>query len=117
MRARVTSGLFRLWVVFSLLWFAAVGAYTVVSYQNVSQHDLVNGRPAFDDLIPAYAHCWSSWSSNDEDWVRIEDLPPVAECERLVDRWQIIRNDTLIALCIPIIVLGLGWAFRNLWSH
>jgi len=116
MSVRVASGLFRLWVVFSVLWLAAVGAYTFVSYQDPPQHNLINGRPAFDDLIPAYGHCWSRWSSNDEDWVRIEDLP-VAECERFVDRWRIIQGGLLIALCIPIAIFvvgwGLVWAFRD----
>jgi hypothetical protein len=75
---RVAAGLFRLWVVFSVLWLAAAGAITVVSYQDAPRHDLINARPAFDDLIPAYEQCWSSWRSSDsngEDWVRIDRRP------------------------------------------
>jgi hypothetical protein len=41
----------------------------------------------------------------------IEDLPQVAECERSVDRWQILRNGLLIALGIPIAFLVIGWGF------
>jgi hypothetical protein len=36
MSVRVASGLFRLWVVFSVLWLAAAGAFIVVSYQNAN---------------------------------------------------------------------------------
>ena len=120
MNVRVAAGLFRLWVVFSVLWLAAFGTYTVVSYQNAPQHNLINARPMFDDLIPAYEDCWSIWSNGDssdgkkldgEDWVRIEDLPQVAECERVVDRWQIVRNGLLIALGIPIAIFVVGWGF------
>ncbi len=120
MKVRVAAGLFRLWAVFSILWIAAAGAYTVMSYQNAPQHNLINARPTFDDLIPAYEYCWSSWRTSKwegEDWVRVEDLPQVAECERVVDRWEILRDGILIALGIPITVLivgwGLVWAFRG----
>jgi hypothetical protein len=111
---RVAAGLFRLWVVLSLLWLAAAGAYTIISYQDAPRHDLINGRPAFADLIPAYEQCWSRWRTSEsegEDWVRVEDLPQVAECERVVDRWQIVRDGLLIALSIPIVVLIVGWGF------
>jgi hypothetical protein len=34
------SGLFRLWVVLTLLWLAVAAAYIVVAYQNAPEHDL-----------------------------------------------------------------------------
>jgi len=112
---RVASGLFRLWVVLSVLWLAAAGAYTFVSYQNAPQHHLINGRIAFDDLEPAYEHCFrhSDGKTVDisNDFISDEEQAQIVECERVVDRWQIVRDGLLIALCIPIIVLGLGWAF------
>jgi hypothetical protein len=114
MSVRVASGLFRLWVVFSVLWLAAAGAFIVVSYQNAPQHNLIHGQMAFDDLIPAYEHCWRSGDGKTlgpGEFISDKDFAQIAECERGVDRWQIVRNDILIALCIPIIALVLGWAF------
>jgi hypothetical protein len=57
MRVRL-SGPLRLWVVFSLLWLAVIGAYIIVSYQNVALRDLKN------ENIPAYDLCWD-YRTND----------------------------------------------------
>src|SRR5215467_3832862 len=113
---RVTAGLFRLWVVLSVLWLAAAGAYTVVSYQNVSLPDLKNGL-MFDDLIPAYEACWDYRPFGKKvDRARYSDeaLAQVAECERTVDRWQVVRDGLLIALGIPIAIFVVGWAL--IWA-
>jgi hypothetical protein len=119
MRVQVASGLFRLWVVISIMWLAVAGAYVVVSYQNVEQHDLTK-RGMFDDLTPGYEHCWrSSYGKKVEstDSISIEDLTRIAECERTVDQGQILKTGIPVALGIPIIVLVLGWglvwAFRG----
>ena len=106
---RVTAGLFRLWVVLSVLWLAAAGAYTVVSYQNVSLPDLKNGL-MFDDLIPAYEACWDYRTSDGKrvDRSRFSDeaLAQVAECERGEDRWLIIKS----GYCLPSV-------FRSSYSR
>ena len=116
---RVAAGLFRLWVVLSVLWLAATGVYTVVSCQSAPEHDLTRG-PIFDDLVPAYEHCWKSSDGkkvNANERIHIEALTQIAECERVVDRRGIVQNDILIALGIPIAILiigwGLVWAFRG----
>ena len=121
MKARFASGLFRLWVVLTMLWLAAAGVNIVVLYQTVPQHALIKGRIAFDDLIPAYEHCWKSSDGkevNIDDFISDKDFAQIAECETAVDRWEIIRNDVLIALGIPFAILvvgwGLVWAFRGL---
>jgi hypothetical protein len=63
MRVRFASGLFRLWVVFSVLWLAGPGAYIIAGYQNAALHDLK--QPVqFDDLIPAYESCWDYRTSD-----------------------------------------------------
>src|SRR5215469_6639126 len=108
---RVAAGLFRLWVVWSVLWLAAAGVYTVVSYQSAPEHDLTRG-PIFDDLVPAYEHCWKSSDGkkvNANERIHIEALTQIAECERVVDRRGIVQNVILIALGIPIAILIIGW--------
>jgi len=84
MNVRFASGLFRLWVVLTMLWLAAAGVYIVVSYQTVPQHALIKGRIAFDDLIPAYEHCWKSSDGkevNIDDFISDKDFAQIAECE------------------------------------
>jgi hypothetical protein len=114
MSIRVAAGLFRLWVVFSILWLAGAGAYMIAAYKNTPLHDLK--RPVmFDDLIPGYEYCWDYRTSDGQkaDVTKFsnEALARVAECERRADRWMTLRNGIPIALAIPIIVLGFGWAF------
>jgi hypothetical protein len=114
MRVRFASGLFRLWVAFSVVWLAAAGAYPALAYQEVVPPDLKNGR-MFDDLVPRYEYCWD-YRTSDGTKVDRKDMGDsalmlIAECERAVDRWFILRNGTLIALCVPIIVFCLGWGF------
>jgi hypothetical protein len=111
---RVAAGLFRLWVVFSVLWLAGVGAYTFVAYQDAAPPDLTKGH-IFDDMLAAYEHCWD-YRTNDGQKVdrsrfSNEALAQVAECEREADRWLILRSGALFALGIPIIILILGWGF------
>jgi hypothetical protein len=120
MRVRFAAGLFRLWIVLTVLWLGAAGTYIAVSYQNTPQHHLIKGRVAFDDLIPVYEHCWRSSDGKTvgiDDFISDEDMTRILECERDVDRWLTVRNGVLIALCIPIIILvvgwGLVWAFRG----
>jgi hypothetical protein len=99
----------------SLAFFGqSVLAHMLAAYQNTPLPHLK--QPVmFDDLIPAYEHCWD-YRTNDGQRVSVdrfsdEALAQVAECERTTDRWEIFRNGVLIALGVPIIALGLGWAF------
>jgi len=114
---RVASGLFRLWVVFSVLWLAGVGAYTFVAYRDAAPPDLTKGH-IFDDMLPAYEHCWKTSDGStkvDRDgWIAVGALAQIAECEREVDRWLILRSGVLFAVGIPIILLAFGWAF--IWA-
>jgi hypothetical protein len=114
MKVRFASGLFRLWVVFGVLWIAAVGVYTGVSYQNVALPDLKGHQIIFDDLVPIYQDCWDYRTSNGErirSGFSDEALAQIAECERTADRRAVLKNGILIAVSIPIIGLVLGWAF------
>ena len=119
MRFRVAAGLLRLWVVLSVLWLAGAGAYIVDSYQNAPLPYLMSPAVKFDDLVPAYEHCWVSDGKkvDPNDFIKIETLRLIAECERTVDRWAILKTGTAIALGIPIAVFiigwGLVWAFRG----
>jgi hypothetical protein len=111
MKVRFALGLFRLWVVFGILWIAAVGAYTSVSYQNVPLRDLKGQPIIFDDLIPIYEDCWASGAKVDRGRFSDEALAQVVVCERTVDRWSVLKNGILIAFSIPVIALVLGWGF------
>ena len=109
MKVRFASGLFRLWVVLSVLWLVGAGAYIKVFYQNVVPPDLVHGQP--DDLVPAYKHCWVSDGKklDRNDFISLEALGLIAECETTVDRWTILITGTAVALGIPIAVCIIGW--------
>ncbi|MGB6287743.1 MAG: hypothetical protein WBG18_25555 [Xanthobacteraceae bacterium] len=122
MKVRFASGLFRLWVVFGVLWTAAVGAFTSASYQNAALPDLKGHQIIFDDLVPAYHGCWYHRTNNGEERIMLDPvddklLAQLAECERTADRWSIVKNGILIAFSIPIIGLVLGsafvWAFKG----
>ncbi len=116
---RVVAGLFRLWVVLSVLWLAGAGAYIAASYQNAPLPDLKRPGVKFDDLVPSYEHCWVSYGKKIDanDFISDEALGVIAECERTVDRWAILKTDIPIALGIPFAVFiigwGLIWAFRG----
>ena len=71
--------------------------------------DLVHGQP--DDLVPAYKHCWVSDGKklDRNDFISLEALGLIAECETTVDRWTILRTGTAVALGIPIAVFIIGW--------
>ena len=92
MAVRVARGLFRLWVVLSVLWVAGVGATSLIFDQPVI--DYVRLESTFDNCINA------------------EKADECAALLRRVAPW--------LALIPPIVVLAIGgaltWAFRGFWQ-
>src|SRR5579864_4959658 len=100
MDVRVARGLFRLWVVASVLWIMGTAAYVTNSYQTVSLRDLKKGMN-FDEIVPAYKHCWDYRMTpggvklNSDQIIKTfsdEALAVIAECERSADRSDIIKQ-------------------------
>ena len=81
--------------------FGCGRVYIVASYQNVPPHVMKSGQLMFDDLIPAYEHCWDYRTSDgrlvDRRDFSDQALVQVAECERTADRWQVVRTGALFS--------------------
>jgi hypothetical protein len=93
MALRVARGLFRLWLVLSVLWVAAVGATSLM----------------FGEPVSAY--------------VRLESMLDTCINEKKGDgcaEW-LRRGAPWLALIPPIVVLAIGWAliwaFRGFWQR
>lgn len=121
MDVRVARGLFRLWVVLSLLWIVGTAAYVTNSYQTVALRDLKKGLN-FDEFVPAYIHCWdyrmppSGIKLNSDQVIKNDEaLAVVEECERSADRSDIIKQGGVIALAVTIAFFVLGWAL--MWAY
>jgi len=116
MAVRVALGLFRLWVVFSVLWVAAAAVYIIPSYLNVPMRNLTNSL-MWDDLSDERRDCLDNTKlvqGSRTETPRFRDEAAereVVECERTVDRWLILKSDLPVVLGIPIAVLVLGWGF------
>jgi hypothetical protein len=94
---RVARGLFRLWLVLSVLWIGGVGVVTWQTFpEDWGANDPIVERPSapstgmFDDLIPKHGD---------------------------KERWEAIRLASVIALLPPAFVLALGsalvWALKG----
>jgi hypothetical protein len=104
MALRLARGLFRLWLVLSVLWIGAVG---VVTWQTLPEPEL----PSICDL-PANersADFDCSWFAGVKRyWSMI--LDPKAPSWAVGPEREAIRFATLLALLPPIFVFALGWA-------
>jgi hypothetical protein len=122
---RVARGLFRLWLVLSVLWIGGVG---LVTWQTFPVDDWVyppgerperNPPPAgyvidppapstgmFDDLIPKRGKTLPQFDPS-KPYTVVRDK----------ERWEAVRTGTIVALVPPAFVLALGsalvWAFRG----
>jgi hypothetical protein len=104
MALRVARGLFRLWLILSVLWIAGVG---IVTWWTFPESEL----PSICDLPanqrPKEFNC--SWVQ----WVK-EDLVYMDKTQRAAA-----ESGMLLALVPPAFVLALGsasiWAFRGFW--
>src|SRR6266566_1180069 len=102
MALRVARGLFRLWLVLSLLWIGGVG---IVTWQTFPENEL----PSMCDLPanerPKEFDC--SWLARVKDQVVYTDWEQRAA----------VQSGILLALVPPALVLALGsallWAFRG----
>jgi hypothetical protein len=111
MALRVARGLFRLWLVLSVLW---IGGVAVVTWRSLPEDEFIlpseRGPAApstgmFDDLIPK------------RETVRAFDPSKPYTKVREKERWEAVRLASVVALLPPAFLLALGsalvWAFRG----
>jgi hypothetical protein len=91
MALRVARGLFRLWLVLSVLWIGGVG---VVTYLNFPPRLLSDEEAGFPPVPPGF----------------VVDQPNAL-------RWQAVQTGAEVAIVPPMLVLALGsalvWVFRG----
>ena len=86
MAVRVARGLFRLWLVLSVLWVAGIGATSLI----------------FDETVSAYVRLESMFDT----CIKVKKADECAEWLRWGAPW--------LALVPPIVVLVIGWAL--IWA-
>jgi hypothetical protein len=126
MALRITHGLFRLWLVFSVLWVVGVAG---VSWSTFPVDDWVNtSNVTPDDFIPdefaAYKACMATGKSSDDCAAVLK--PPFDPSKP----YRVVRDDerrtavwfaATLAIVPPILILvlgsALGWAFKGFSSR
>jgi hypothetical protein len=112
MALRVARGLFRLWLVLSVLWISGVGVVTWRTFPWIPEWAIEKCERPFDPDAylagkPQKEGC--SWL----EWVKAQ---PVMEDK---DQRAALQLAILLALVPPAFVLALGsasiWAFRGFW--
>jgi hypothetical protein len=129
MALRWSRGLFRLWLIASVLWIAAIG---VASWRfdwipSLTRFVAQTAKPPLDDLPDApwlKEGCPPNWMRDkpggecSPKWARDHaetTKPPFDptnpyQIVRDTERWDTIRNASMMALIPPPIVLLFGWA-------
>jgi hypothetical protein len=106
MAFRVAHGLFRLWLVLSVLWIGGVGVATWKTFPKDEYVVPSARRGMFDDLIPKRGETLPKFDPSKPHTV-IRDN----------ERWEAVRSASVAALVPPAFVLALGsalvWAFRG----
>jgi hypothetical protein len=123
MPLRNSRGLFRLWLVASVFWIAAVGVFSWWQYQNDPFVSLahVHTRPSecdgmgFDDCLKTLKRLGrNEWDA----FLPTEQVVRVGAEQVHAAQWKIIQSGAVLALVPPIILLvvgsALGWASRHL---
>jgi hypothetical protein len=116
MQIRWAHGLWRLWLVASLIWvtcFAVIygSAYTALAPKV---------KPSvgwFDDLIPKYKPCWDYRTDDGKniDITKLSDeaLVRVYECQLNADKSSLLMSAAATVIGGPLLSLLLGWSL--LW--
>jgi hypothetical protein len=115
MALRVARGLFRLWLVLSVLWIGGVGYVTWQTFPQ-DKYVLPSDRPAapstgmFEDLIPKRPETLSAKPRSDEF-----DPKDFAAWKLAQERRSAIWHAGLLAFLPPALAFGsaLVWAFRG----
>ena len=105
MALRVARGLFRVWLVLSVLWIGGVG---VVTWWTLPQDEYVVPSDK-DDFIPDPPNF-------DPSKPRFDPSKPYVVV-RDKERWEAVRYASIVALIPPAFLLAFGsalvWAFRG----
>ena len=119
---RVATGFFRLWIVLSVLWIIGTVVVTYQIADNVPTRDLTAAPSDFDDLLPAYSHCWDYRTKDgrriDRKDISKELLLLVARCQQESDKKDayLIGASTAVGVPIGFLLIGLviAWIIRGL---
>lgn len=118
MRIQIGRGLWRLWLVASVIWVGGFSIYFYSAYQRLAPKTIQHGTLTFDDLIPSYKPCWDYRTEDGRniDIKQLSDsaLVKVYACQLKVDQTDLLKTAVLTIVAIPLAVLLLGWAL--LWA-
>jgi hypothetical protein len=115
MALRVARGLFRLWLVLSVLWIGGVG---IVTWWTFPVDELVTPAPSSGvTTAPAPAFDPDKWLREHGEAKPAFDPSKPYTVLRAKERWEAVRFASVVALLPPIFLLALGtalvWAFRG----
>jgi hypothetical protein len=122
MALRIARGLFRLWLVLSVLWIGGVG---VVTWRTLPVNEFV--IPSAGRVVPAPPDNLASWfgigrlytpdGTFDPSTASAFDPSKPYTVLRDKERWEAVRLASVVALLPPAFMLAVGsalvWAFRG----
>jgi hypothetical protein len=116
MQVRWSTGLWRLWVVGSLIWAILFAVIYGMAYTALPPK-VTPSVGFFDDLIPKYKPCWDYRTPDGKNidirTLSDEALIRVYDCQLSVDRSALLMTATATVIGGPLVALIFGWSL--LW--
>jgi hypothetical protein len=112
MRIRWSRGLWRLWLVASLIWGGCFAVFYGTAYSAL-KNEVKPSVGYFDDLIPKYKPCWD-YRTDDGKNIDIKKLSDEAlvriyECQLEADRTALLKAAAATTIGVPLLALIFGW--------
>lgn len=112
MRITWTRGLWRLWLVASVIWVACFVAFYGMAYSALPPK-VVPSVSLFDDLIPKYKPCWD-YRTDDGKNIDIRKLSDdalirVYECQLKTDKSSLLKSAAATTIGGPLLSFIVGW--------
>ena len=101
MRLHVSRGLWRLWLVCSILWAASWSVVFNSKYEAVRQH--FDSGPA----NPKYKPCFSFKTPSS---ISVDELNEAFQCAIALDQREVLQTASLVILGVPVFCFVLGYA-------
>jgi hypothetical protein len=109
--------LFRLWVVFTVLWVAGASYVFYDASQSMKPRDFGQGVYR-SDLDPRYHACGVRRSADDRVFRPLDANDPnvkqFAECQLRIDRLELLQTAAVTIVAVPVAILFIGWLL--LWA-
>lgn len=111
-RIRWSRGLWRLWLVASLIWVGCFAVFYGTAYSAL-KNEVKPSVGHFDDLIPKYKLCWDyrteDYKKTDLERLSDEALARIYECQLEADRTALLKTAAATTIGGPLLALIFGW--------